>query len=210
MEERTAVERLKRGDAGGLESLVRRHHGRALRVAFLIVRDRALAEDVAQESFVRAFEKIGGFDAERPFAPWFTKIVVNRAVEAARRRERTAAREVRDAEELLVRIADPGTGPHESAARSEVSRSVWRALEQLPPSQRAAIVQRYYLGMSEVEMAESGASPAGTIKSRLSNARKTLSKLLRPQFRAAGAPVIRERPTPTALRSKYSPEEERS
>lgn len=194
-EEREAVERLKRGDAGGLEALVRRHHDRAVGAAYLVVRDRGLAEDVAQGAFVRAFEKIRGFDPERPFAPWFMRIVVNGAVEAARRRGRVASREVADGEELLVRLADPGAGPHEAAERAESRRRVWRALEQLPPAQRAAVVQRYYLGMTEAEMAEGGSSPAGTIKSRLSAARKGLSKLLRPQqlgaIRAEEARAVR-------------------
>ena len=184
MEERRAVERLKRGDIGGLEFLVRRYHTRAVRTAYLIVHNRASAEDIAQDAFVRAYEKIGHFEAGRPFGPWFMRIVVNGAVEAARRHERTASREVAGAEEALARLADPGTEPHERAAAAEVRRRVWRALEELPPTQRAAIVQRYYLGMSEAEMAESGPSPPGTIKRRLHDARKGLSKLLRPQLHA--------------------------
>lgn len=189
-EERAAIERLKRGDAGGLETLVRRHNDRAVGAAYLVVRDRALAEDVAQGAFVRAFEKIHRFDAERPFAPWFMKIVVNGAVEAARRRGRVTSREVAGDEEVLVRLADTGAGPHESAEGAEARRRVWSALGQLPPVQRAAIVQRYYLGMSEAEMAESAASPTGTIKSRLNSARKGLSRLLRPEFRAEEARAV--------------------
>lgn len=63
MEEREAVERLKRGDIGGLEALVARHHARAVGAAYLVSRDRALAENVAQGAFVRAYEKIHRFDA---------------------------------------------------------------------------------------------------------------------------------------------------
>jgi hypothetical protein len=66
------------------------------------------------------------------------------------------------------------------------------ALEELPPVQRAAIVQRYYLGLSEAEMSERSEPPPGTIKRRLHDACRRLSKLLRPQPRespAAGAPV---------------------
>jgi DNA-directed RNA polymerase specialized sigma24 family protein len=72
-----------------------------------------------------------------------------------------------------------------------VRRRVWRALEELPPTQRAAIVQRYYLSMSEAEMAQSAESSPGTIKRRLHDARKGLSKLLRPQARREDVlPVI--------------------
>lgn len=190
-EEREAVERLRRDDAGGLEALVRRYHDRAVGAAYLVVRDRVLAEDVVQGAFVRAFEKIHRFNPDRPFAPWFMKIVLNGAVEAARRRGREATREVADGERLLVRLADPGAGPHAAAERSETRRRVWAALGQLPPAQRAVVVQRYYLGMSEAEMAESGASPAGTIKSRLSSARRSLAKILRPEFGAIRAQEVR-------------------
>jgi len=133
---------------------------------------------------------IKGFDEARPFGPWFSKVVVNDAVKAASRRERTISFYEGDAEELISRMADPARGPQESAEESETRRRVWRALEQLPPAQRAVIVQRYYLDMTEAEMAGSAASPRGTIKSRLNTARKNLSKLLRPQLRAGTtAPV---------------------
>ena len=134
VEERAAVERLKSGDAGGLEPLMMRHHARAVRAAYLIVRDRELAEEVTQGAFLRAFEKIGGFDEGRAFGPWFTKLLVNEAIKAASRRERAASMEVADAEDLLTRLADPGVGPQESAERSERRRRVWAALEQLPPA----------------------------------------------------------------------------
>ena len=200
MNERTAVERLKRGDIGGLETLVVRYHARAARAAYLVVRDRVLAEDVAQGAFVRAFERIGGFDAERSFGPWFMKVVLNEAVAAARSRERASSREVSGAEEILARLADPGSGPQAQTEEAEARRRVWRALEELPPLQRAAIVQRYYLGLSEAEMAESAESPPGTIKRRLHDARKGLSKLLRPQSHAAGAPVAPEGSAPVGPR----------
>jgi RNA polymerase sigma-70 factor (ECF subfamily) len=189
MEERSAIERLKRGDIGGLEMLVRMHHTRAVRAADLIVRDRALAEDVVQSAFVRAYERIGQFELDRPFSPWFMRVVVNDAVKAVSRRERKVSFYEGDAEDLLARLADPGAGPHEMAEEAETRRRVWRAMEELPPAQRAVIVQRYYLGMSEAEMAQSGESPPGTIKSRLNAARKGLSKLLRPHLRAQSAPA---------------------
>lgn len=180
MEERRAIKRLKRGDVGGLEVLVKDHQTRALRAAYLIVRDRALAEDVAQTAFVKAYEKIGRFDEARPFGPWFMKIVINDAVKAATRRGRTVPFE----DDPAARLEDPGAGPHEQAEEAEERRRIWAALEKLPPAQRAAVVQRYYLGMSEAEMAEGASSPPGTIKWRLHAARKSLAKLLRPQFRA--------------------------
>jgi DNA-directed RNA polymerase specialized sigma24 family protein len=74
------------------------------------------------------------------------------------------------------------------AERAELRKQVLEALEGLPPAQRAVVVQRYYLGLSEAEMSESGSSPRGTIKWRLNAARRKLSGMLRrSSFSAAGA-----------------------
>ena len=88
MEEREAIARLKRGDIGGLEPLVRAHYVPVVRAAYLITRDHGLAEDIVQAAFVRAYERIGQFDAGRPFAPWFLRGVVNDATKLAARRAR--------------------------------------------------------------------------------------------------------------------------
>ncbi len=209
MDEREAVDRLKRGEVGALEALVRRYHDRAGRAAYLIVRDHALAEDVAQGAFVRAYERIGGFEAGRPFGPWFMRIVVNEAVGAARARERTTSYEGGgDAGAPLAWLADPAAGPHELAVEAEQQRRVWAALAKLPPAQRAAVVQRYYLGMSEAEMAEGGGHPTGTIKSRLHAARRGLSRLLRPQTRVHPAPGNRDRAAPPPVGPPLHPSKE--
>ena len=83
-DELSAIARLKRGDIGGLELLVRQYHARAVRCPYLVVHDHALALDIAQSSFVRAFERIEQFDMYRPFAPWFFKLVL-REVQRPRR-----------------------------------------------------------------------------------------------------------------------------
>src|SRR4051794_10135971 len=72
-----ALARLRDGDIGGLEALVRLYQVRAVRAAYLVVRDRALAEDVAQGAFLRVYQRIAQLDPARPFAPWFFRIVVN-------------------------------------------------------------------------------------------------------------------------------------
>lgn len=188
MEEHEAIAQLKRGDIGGLEALVRKYQVQAVRTAYLITRDRALAEDIVQAAFLRAYERIGQFDARRPFGPWFLRSVVNDAVKAATRRERQVSLEANpEGEEtsLAELLADPGPGPDDLVEAAELRQTVWAALGKLPPTQRAAIVLRYYLGLSEAEMADELACPPGTVKWRLHAARKHLQTLLRPLWPAA-------------------------
>ncbi len=188
MEEQEAIARLKRGDVGGLEALVRQYQARAVRTAYLVTRDRALAEDIVQAAFLRAYERIGQFDAGRPFGPWFLRSVVNDAVKTATRRKRQVSLEAGYAGEetsLANLLADPNPGPADLVEAAETRQAVWAALGKLPPAQRAAIVQRYYLGLSEAEMAGELACPPGTVKWRLHAARKRLRTLLRPLWPAA-------------------------
>jgi RNA polymerase sigma-70 factor (ECF subfamily) len=77
-------------------------------------------------------------------------------------------------------LADPGPGPEALAEAAELRTKVWQALGKLSPRQRAAIVQRYYLGLSEAEMAEELAVSRGSIKRHLHSARKQLRSLLQP------------------------------
>ena len=187
MEEAEAIARLKQGNIGGLEVLVRKYQVQAVRAAFLITHDRALAEDVVQEAFVRAYERIEQFDTGRPFGPWFLRSVVNDAIKAASRRERWVSLEASDRPETVLAdlLADPNPGPVDLAEAADIRQAVWEALSTLPPTQRAATVLRYYLGLSEAEMAEELACPPGTVKWRLHAARKRLRELLRTAWAGA-------------------------
>jgi RNA polymerase sigma-70 factor (ECF subfamily) len=182
MDESHAIARLKQGDIAALETLVRAYQVRAARTAYLIVRDRAVAEDVVQGAFVRVFEHIDQFDASRPFGPWFLRIVANAAVKVAVERERYFSLETETSEGICLSdlLADPGPSPQELAERADIRQAIMDAIEKLGPAQRSAIVLRYYLGWSEAEMADRLAHPPGTIKSRLNAARQRLRRLLRP------------------------------
>lgn len=189
MEEAEAIAQLKQGDVGGLEALVRGHQVQAVRTAYLITRDRALAEDIVQAAFVRAYERVGQFDSERPFGPWFLRGVVNDAIKAASRRECWVPLEAGVGAEAVLAdlLADPNPGPADLVEAADTRRAVWEALGRLPPTQRAAIVLRYYLGLSGAEMAKELACPPGTVKWRLHAARNRLRVLLRPLWpRATG------------------------
>ena len=144
----------QRGSTSDLEALFAAHWPQAHRAAYLVVHDSALAEDIAQESFLAAIRHLDRFDRRRPFGPWLHRIVVNRAIDAARARAHRA-------ETLLVDDipADAAEGPPD--------REVLSALARLPADQRAVIVMRHLLGYTPGEIARALGLPRGTVNSRL-------------------------------------------
>jgi RNA polymerase sigma-70 factor, ECF subfamily len=183
MQEYEAIARLKQGDISGLEVLVKIHQLKAARTAYLIVRDSDLAEDIVEDAFLRAYERINHFDTERPFGPWFLRIVINIAKRTAVQRERHISLSPGSAgEEIPLEniLADISPGLEELAEQADLRNAVWAALGKLTLAQRAMIVQRYYLDLSEKEIAAISDSPLGTIKWRLHIARKYLRDWLRP------------------------------
>jgi RNA polymerase sigma-70 factor (ECF subfamily) len=181
IDEHEAVVRLQRGDISGLETLVRAYHARAVRCALLVVHDHALALDVTQAAFVRAYERIGQLDVQRSFGPWFLKSVLRDAVKAATRRGRSVSLDAtRQDETSSTDVVDGEAGPEQLWEQRETAEAVLAALAQLTPAERAAVVQRYYLGLSEAEMATASGSPRGTVKWRLHAAREKLRGLLQP------------------------------
>src|SRR4051794_10502345 len=173
MQEREAVSRLKRGDIGGLETLVRLHQGAALNAAFLVCRDQALAEDLVQAAFVRVYERFEQFDESRSFAPWFIRVVVNDALKAVSR-----ARFVALDPEQDDAPAPPEENPAELLAAAEARGEVWALLDRLSPGQRAVMVLRYYGGLNDAEVAARLGLPPGTVRRRLHDARERLRTLL--------------------------------
>lgn len=184
MKEVDAIIKMKHGDIRGLAALVEAYQVRAVRTAMLITRDQAMAEDVVQAAFLRAFEKIHQFDASRPFAPWFMRSVVNAAVQASKRQQRNVSldNETSEGTSFEDLLGDTGNDPHELLEVQENQQMLRYALDKLSPDQRAAVVMRYYLDMSENEMSEALQTPAGTIKWRLHHARKRLKGLLEGLF----------------------------
>lgn len=183
MEENQAVARLVQGDIDGLEILARKYYLQAVRAAYLIVRDHNLAEDVAQQSFVNLPGKINQFDESKPFRPWFMRSVVNNAISACRKRNRVASLDglvEDDRLERLLNLSQEGRTVEDTFISAEMRSAIWNALEQLNPQQRAAIVMRYYLDMSESELAEELQRPKSTIKWLLFAARRKLRQLLKP------------------------------
>jgi RNA polymerase sigma-70 factor, ECF subfamily len=177
MDEVTAIRRMKAGDFGGLESLMARYQVKAARAALLITRDKARAEDIVQEVFLRIFQGAKRFDETRPFEPYLLRSVVNAALNACRDEKRSISLE--ENLETVERLVTQAASAESEAEYTRLKGEIFAALGKLPPRQRAAIVQRYYLDMSEQEMASALEAAPGTVKWLLNAARTNLRNLLK-------------------------------
>lgn len=182
MDDQSAISRIKQGDPDGLEWLVKAYQVKAVSAAFLIVQDASLAEDIAQAAFIRAVEKINQYDQSRPFAPWFFTIVTHMAINASSRSgnvisldEETESQAGRVAEYLM----DPHPRPEVWVEIQESRQLVRDAMNLLTPEQRASVVMRYFLEMSEAEMVAQLARPLSTVKWWLRSARERIGIFLK-------------------------------
>ncbi len=178
MDEQSAIRRLKDGDISGLEFLVNRYQVKAVHAAYLIIRDPGLAEDIVQDSFLGAYRAIRGFDAARPFEPWFLRSVVNASVKVMQKSARQVQVADESDEQAFAEMAAQMESVESQVESDEAQRRVWEAMQKLSPRQRAVVVQRYFLEMSEAEMVGESGRAAGTVKWLLNAARQRLRSLL--------------------------------
>lgn len=179
MEEEQAIALLKAGDLAGLEELVARHQVEPFQAAYLIVGDRHVAEDITRECFLRTAEKIHQFKDGRPFRPWFLRIVTNDALKTALRQQKRLSLDEDEGASIdgtLLRDFNPG--PDELVDTSETRKMVWRALQQLTPKQRTAVIMRYFLDMRNKEIADELDRPLSSVKWSLHAAKARLRALL--------------------------------
>jgi RNA polymerase sigma-70 factor, ECF subfamily len=183
MDEKTAISQLQQGLPDGLEYLVKTYQVRAVYTANMIVFDRSLAEDIAQTAFICAAEKIHQFDNDRPFAPWFFRIVINESIKIAKQQKRQVRLEEDsgdEAGEVAKWLIDPQSQPEKSLEFKEMQLDLISALKRLKPEQRAVVVMHYYLEMSELEMSDRMNRPVSTIKWWMRSAREHLLGLIKP------------------------------
>jgi len=182
MDNQTAITRIKQGDLDGLESLVELYQARAVQTAYLIVYDLALAEDIAQAAFIKAAERIQQFDETRAFEPWFFRIVINDALKAARKQQRSVPLDHNPEDEPAMRIVRyftaPDPDPQQQIEQNELRENILKAIGSLPPEQRAVIAMQYFLDLSQADMSTRLNRPLSTIKWWLHDARKRLRSLL--------------------------------
>jgi RNA polymerase sigma-70 factor (ECF subfamily) len=153
------------GDDRAAEAFVRRHEGRVFGIALAITRDRATAEDVAQEAFVRAWRHAAVFDPRRASATaWLSTITRNLAIDAVRLRRSTPL----DPDDAIWSLLqDNGPAPVARVEHNDAMDRVRTALQAVPGDQRRALVRSAFYGQSATEIADLESIPVGTAKSRI-------------------------------------------
>jgi RNA polymerase sigma-70 factor (ECF subfamily) len=171
------VAQARRADGMAWELLVRRYQEPIFRLAYLILGDAADAEDVAQETFIRAHAALERFDATRPLRPWLLSIGAN----LARNRRRSLGRYWGALQRAFQADPRPFHPPPERAAAAD-ARRLREAVTRLRPDGQDIIYLRYFLGLSEAEAAAALGIPAGTAKSRLSRALAQLRRVIETNY----------------------------
>jgi RNA polymerase sigma-70 factor (ECF subfamily) len=173
------VERSRRGDPDAFEALFLRHHGRVLRVATRILRDRESALDAVQETFVRAYRSLDRYSGEGSFGGWLIRITANLAVDGVRRRRRVSLVETTPESWDTVETAAGDDGPDHHAESRELRQALESALARLAPMQRVVLVLKEIEGRSCEEIAQMLRCSVGTVMSRLHYGRAKLQRSLR-------------------------------
>jgi RNA polymerase sigma-70 factor, ECF subfamily len=166
--------RARQGDGAAWEELVQQYQQPAFRLAYLFLHDSAEAEDVAQETFIRAFQALDRFDLSRPMLPWILGIAAN----LARNRRRSTWRFFAAIQRLgrdETRLASSDAHEHEQQWQTQ---ALWHAVQRLRQNDREVIYLRFFLDMSVEETAQTMNTAPGTVKSRLNRALKRLREVI--------------------------------
>ena len=178
------VLRVQKGDKGAFDLLVRKYQHKLVSVVGRYINDWSECQDVAQESFIRAYRAIGAFRGDSQFYTWIYKIAINTAknyLVSQGRRPPTDDIAVEDAVQFdgASRLHESAT-PERELMREEIERTVFATVEALPEELRTAITLREVDGLSYEEIAEAMKCPIGTVRSRIFRAREAIDETLRP------------------------------
>jgi RNA polymerase sigma-70 factor (ECF subfamily) len=162
------VDAARAGSEPAFERLVDRYRGPVVRLAYSLTHDADEAKDIAQDSFLRAYRRLGEFRPDRPFSRWLFVIARNASLDAIRRRRRAAT--------LVLTTENAGEepGPEELALRNEEALRVHVALGALPPKYREVLELYYLSGLRYREIALVLEIPIGTVKTYISRAKRRL------------------------------------
>ena len=174
-EERQLILAARKGSHEAFRAIVERNHARLYEVVFRIVRNRADAEEVTQETFLRAYKNLDRFAFDSALYTWLYRIAVNAAVDLAKRRKRRAHVSL-DHDEAPLGPTLPSHGPTPAAGgqREEMVALVREGIQALPEPFRSILVMREYGDLSYEQLAETLEVPKGTVESRLFRTRMRL------------------------------------
>lgn len=170
------------GDAAAWELMVRDHQQAVFRLAYLLLRNADDAEDIAQDTFIRAFRSLHTFDPARPLRPWLLQIAAN----LARNRQRSLRRYLAALGRWLSSEPAAISGSDRSGDQWEADQ-LWQAIGQLRTQDREILYLRYFLDLTEHEMSNTLQIAPGTVKSRLHRAIQRLRVVI-----DGGFPQLRE------------------
>lgn len=168
-EERQLITRSAGGDQDAFRQLVLRHHRRVVSIAYRALGDASLAEDVAQDVFIKVFRHLPSYRHERPFVHWLHRIAANSVTDAVRRH-----RSVLSLDALEQAPASEGNDPQDLAARRDLQRAVRRAIATLPSHYRDTLALQVFHDLTYEEIAGTLEIPIGTVMSRLNGAKRLL------------------------------------
>ena len=167
------ISRAQRGDREAYGELVRRSSNMVISVVYRMCGDAELAQDAAQEAFLRAWQHLNSYRPQAAFRSWLCRIAINVALDALRRNSSKTTWSLDDLQDSPG-LADPTPGPEEHTTQQERIALVQKAILSLPPASRAVLVLREYEGLSYQEIAAALEIPIGTVMSRLNYARREL------------------------------------
>lgn len=170
------IRQAQKGDVKSFESLIRPHQTTLYRMALSITGNPDDAEDVFQETVVRAYRSIGNFRGDASFSTWLCRIVLNTGRNWVRSRSRASADRLAEHYTSSSKICS--AGPEEDLISREQIRLMHQALLRLPDHYRDTLILRYYENLPYERIAEILCVPIGTVRSRLAQGRKCLVELL--------------------------------
>lgn len=179
MDESALIHRARNGDAAAWEPLALAHQEAVFRYAYLLLGDPDDAEDVAQETFLRAWRYLARFDAARPLRPWLLSIASN----LASNRRRSVGRYLSALTRAFRDEPQPATLEEKSAQHMQADH-LRRAVQSLNATDQRIVYLRYFLDLSVAETAEALHVAEGTVKSRSSRALEKLRNVIRRDFPA--------------------------
>lgn len=176
-DERDQIEATRDGNMDAWEQLVRAHQQSIFQLAYLLLGDADDAEDVAQETFLRAYDALGRFDSERPLRPWLMRIATN----LCHNWRRKIGRYMAGLQKLMRSEAPALFDPQQMETWIE-AEMLWKAVRRLRTEDQHVLYLRYFLECSEIETAEILSVAPGTVKSRQHRALARLRVLLQKEY----------------------------